>query len=148
MSLSRRTAHRARIVVTLVCSLLASACLLASVQRAAAATWTTVVNQIHTYMKYGPFDLTGAIDAKVNFDYWLDTEPFFDFCTYGYSCDGGRKWTETSVSGGTQRWKAGKTSLASCVGQTQVLVRFGFVSDYSGTDQGVWLDDIKIRKLS
>lgn len=44
--------------------------------------------------------------------------------------------------------KAGKMSLASCVGQTQVLVRFGFVSDYSGTDQGVWLDDIKIRKLS
>lgn len=42
---------------------------------------TSYANQMHTYMKYGPFDLTGAIDAKVNFDYWLDTEPFFDFFT-------------------------------------------------------------------
>lgn len=45
MPLLRRAAHRPRIVVTLVCSLLASACLVASVQRAAAATWTTIVNQ-------------------------------------------------------------------------------------------------------
>ena len=114
--------------------------------------WTSYANFTHTYMKYGPLDLTGAIDAKVKFAYWLDSELNYDFFSYGYSCDGGRKWTETSLSGSLKRWKNGKMALASCVGSSTVYVRWGFVSDFDSPTNpaptGVWVDDIKVQKLS
>ena len=103
---------------------------------------------MHTWMRYGPIDLTGAIDAKATFFYWLDTEPIYDYFIFGYSCDGLR-WKETSVSGSIPRWKKGTMELGECANKPKVHIRFVFTSDSDGSAfTGVWVDDIKIRKLS
>jgi hypothetical protein len=103
-----------------------------------------------TSMRYGPFSLKGAKDATVSFWYWLDTEAYYDEFGWQVSCDGLKTWTGTEVSGSVKAWVKVTMSLKSCVGKAKVWVRWTFRSDYSSPSaprpQGVWLDDIRIRK--
>lgn len=107
---------------------------------------STYQNNMNTWMMYGPFSLATASDAKLSFVYWLDTEEFYDYFTYGYACDGLNEWNEVTVSGNSGGWKNASMSLASCVGSTEVRVRWRFVSDGTVTKPGVWVDSIKIKK--
>lgn len=102
------------------------------------------VNNLHSIMVYGPFSLVGATNAKVTFNYWLDTEQIFDFLGYGYSCDFGRTWTDTSVSG-SNNWKAATLSIKKCINKTAVLVRWTFISDNTAGLEGAYVDNVKIQ---
>jgi hypothetical protein len=103
-------------------------------------------NHAHTYMEYGPFSLVGAQDARMTFQFWLDTETGWDFFTWGFSCAGTTTWGQASWSGFPNRWTSVNQSLSACVGSAIVYVRFTFMSDDTNTDQGVWVDHIRIEQ--
>jgi hypothetical protein len=102
-------------------------------------------DKMTSIMRCGPVSLVGALDARLKFYYFLDSEAGFDFFKWGYSCNGTNGWTEKSVSG-NKSWTAVTESLKSCKGKSTVYVQFTFTSDYSVTDNGVWVDDIRIEK--
>ncbi len=114
--------------------------------------WNGYANLTDTYMRYGPFSLAGARNARVRFSYWLDTERYYDFFSWEYSCNNDGTWTSKMVSGAPQVWRDVIWSLAPCVGSTNVMVRWTFRSDYSNPSSpvptGVWVDDIRIQKYS
>ena len=103
-----------------------------------------------TWMRYGPFSLAGgATDARMFFQYWLDTELGYDFFRWEYTCDGGvgGEWTGQAVSGNVGMWENTIFSLKPCVGKHGVYVQFMFVSDQSVNYQGVWVDNVRIQKF-
>jgi hypothetical protein len=103
----------------------------------------------HTWMRYGPFTLSGASDARMSFRYWVDTELGYDTFSWAYSCNGVANWTEKTVSGNAPGvWVSTTLSLKPCIGKSQVYVQFTFTSDQSVNYQGVWLDNVKIQKFS
>jgi Immune inhibitor A-like, MAM domain len=106
----------------------------------------------HTWMRYGPFSLAGATDARMLFKYWMQTEAGYDTFSWDYSCNGVDRWTGRTLSGfgpGTiSAWASSTFSLKPCVGKTQVYVQFTFNSDQSVNYQGVWVDNVKIQKFS
>lgn len=102
-----------------------------------------------TWMRYGPFSLAGATNARMHFKYWVDTEVGYDLFSWAYSCNGVKNWTGQTVSGNAPGvWVSKTFSLKPCVGKTQVHVQFTFSSDQSVNYQGVWVDNVKIQKYS
>lgn len=101
-------------------------------------------NNLHSIMRYGPFSLAGATNAKFTFTFWLAGEPAFDWFSWGYSCDGGQTWTDTSKSS-SNSWQTKTMQIKSCVGSTSVYVRFMFTSDYSVVNEGVYVDNVRIQ---
>jgi len=101
-----------------------------------------------TWMRYGPFSLAGATNARMLFKYKLDSELGYDFFGWAYSCNGVGNWTGQTVSGNIGVWVSPTLSLKPCVGKTAVYVQFTFSSDQSVNYQGVWLDNVKIQKYS
>ena len=102
-----------------------------------------------TWMRAGPFSLAGATDARMLFNYWIDSEVGYDLFSYAYSCNGAARWTAKSVSGNAPgQWVSPIVSLNSCIGKTQVYVQFTFSSDQSVNYQGVWVDNVRIQKYS
>ena len=46
-----------------------------------------------TWMRYGPFSLGGATNARMMFQSRLDSEVGYDFFSWAYSCNGVGEWT-------------------------------------------------------
>jgi hypothetical protein len=106
----------------------------------------------YSWMVYGPFDLSDASDAEVNFFYWNHSELNDDYLFYGAATDGIQFWG-TKMSGNSNGWQyrsfdlTDVPTLGDLTGQSQVWVAFIFRSD-SDTNvfQGAFLDDIALRK--
>lgn len=101
-------------------------------------------NNLHTIMRYGPFSLVGATNAKMSFYYWLSGESWFDYLSWGYSCDGGLTWTDTSKSS-PNAWQQKVMQINSCVGSSSVYVRFVFTADSSVVNEGAYVDNVRIQ---
>ena len=105
-----------------------------------------------TWMRYGPFSLGNATNARMTFKYFMETEVGYDFFGWYYSCDGVAEWTGRTVTGngpsGNPSWNGATLSLKPCVGKTNVYVQFTFQSDQSVNYQGVWVDNVVIQKFS
>ena len=103
-----------------------------------------------TWMRWGPFSLQNATDARLKFAYWLDSEETYDLFSYSYACSNLSKWTTQDVSGELESWRNTTLSLKPCVGKAKVWVRFNFKSDLSTPSgyTGVWVDDILIQKFA
>jgi hypothetical protein len=105
-------------------------------------------NLVDSWMRYGPFSLANASDARVTFRYLLQTEPNYDFFGWEYSCNGVGGWHATSVSGSQATWKTVTMSLRPCIHKTNVFVRWTFHADYSNSVErfGAYVDDIKVQQ--
>ena len=103
-----------------------------------------------TSMRYGPFSLQNASDARLKFAYWLDSEERYDWFSYSYSCSNEEKWTTQDLSGELEAWKSVTFSLKPCIGKVKVWIRFNFKSDFSTPTgyTGVWVDDVLIQKFA
>ena len=101
-------------------------------------------NDMYSWIVYGPFDLSNAIDAEIKFDLWRRIESGYDFVFAGMSTDG------IHFSGyyydGNRSWEQERPNFSSFAGNSQVWVAFIFSSDSSITDAGPWIDNIQIRK--
>jgi subtilisin family serine protease len=97
-----------------------------------------------------PVDLTGKTACQVAYQLRLDVEEGFDFLAVESSTDGGATWTErdawTGSTGGD--FFPLETDLSTVSGQANVLVRFRLESDEEFTDDGAYIDDVKVRCLS
>lgn len=101
-------------------------------------------NNMYSWMIYGPFDLSNAVDAQTVFYLWREIEIGYDWVFfgvsadntdyYGYFWDGYAGWTEMTVGYGD--W----------VGDSTVWVAWVFFSDNVVYDDGPFVDDITISK--
>jgi hypothetical protein len=101
-------------------------------------------NNMETWMRYGPFDLSDASSAGTEFVMWREIEQYFDWVYFGVSADG------TSFTGifwdGTAGCTSHNVSYDAWVGDSTVWVAWVFSSDSSVTYEGPWVDDIVIWK--
>ena len=112
-------------------------------------------NGLCSWIVAGPFDLSDATSASVTYDLWLRAESrYYDYFYVGSSTTG------TSFSGGTKLtgdygdvWQVNRTlSLSNRIGQSQVWIGFGFVTDGSNAPDvlpnGCFVDNIRIVKTA
>ena len=104
-------------------------------------------NNMNTRMIYGPFDLSDASSAFVDFYLWREIESCCDLLTLEISHDG-NNWQAIAQWSGSQDWEyeAFQSQLDSYLGDNSVWIAWRFTSDYSVTYQGPWVDDIRILK--
>ena len=109
-----------------------------------------------TTLSYGPFDLTGCTDVRVNFAHLTKLALIDDFLSFGYSIDGGVSWYLINWQGdfteycdGWCEWSiyaAQFPSITLC-GQTRVYLLFRFQSDWYEQGFGSFIDDVALQAL-
>jgi immune inhibitor A len=108
-------------------------------------------NNMISFMIYGPFDLSDAIDAELLFSYWNQTELNFDYFGWYASTDGSN-FHGYSTSGDSGGWLFENFDLTSVpalgdvTGDSSVWIAFVFTSDGSVVDDGAFVDDIVLDK--
>lgn len=109
-------------------------------------------NDLFSWMEYGPFSLSDALDAELQFYYWNQSELDYDYLFWGASVNG-TDFYGTSVSGNSGGWQFVNFDLTNVyvlgdlAGEPEVWIGFAFWSDESITDQGAFVDNIVLRKL-
>ena len=106
-------------------------------------------NNTATFLISKSFSLADASKATLSFFYKYQTEDQFDFFYVWASGDDGKTWTQiaegTGTSQGWNRWAPQAVlDLSKFAGRSAVRIAFSLQSDYSVTDWGVGLDDIKV----
>lgn len=100
---------------------------------------------MNAWMIYGPFDLSDAVDAQVTFQFWLDSEPNYDYFKWLASSNGTNFF-------GFQRaahdliWQPRIFSLSDYLGDSSVWFAFKFDSDFSIQYEGAYVDQVVIEK--
>jgi hypothetical protein len=104
-----------------------------------------------TTLSYGPFDLSGCTDVRINFAHWtwLDAG---DSLGVGYSIDGGTVWhllpiygNAVSACGGwcEESLNEDRWTIPLC-GQPRVYLLFRFASNAAGVSYGTFVDDVSL----
>jgi subtilisin-like proprotein convertase family protein len=104
-------------------------------------------NNMNTRLIYGPFDLSDAVRAKVEFALWLEIEKDYDYLTLEISRDGitfDRLFTWSGT--GAPIWDSESISFDEYVGDDSIWLAWRFYSDASVTYDGPWIDDVQILK--
>ncbi len=106
-------------------------------------------NNLYARMIYGPFDLSDAVVALTQFYLWREIEANFDYLVFEISRDGVDSGFEELErwSGDHQTWEHVQIEYNDYVGDDSVWVAWSFYSDYMGTGQGPWVDDIAVWKF-
>lgn len=105
-----------------------------------------------SWMSFGPFDLSPATDAALDFFAWVDTEQDFDYFYWMASVDGATYYGYR-FSGNSGGWSfttldlKNIPTLGNLTGQPQVWIAFLFESDENTEFQGAFVDDITLRKF-
>ncbi|HIQ12086.1 MAG TPA: hypothetical protein EYH29_04370 [Caldilineales bacterium] len=103
------------------------------------------LNDMESWVIFGPFNLTDATQAELTFDYLLDTEKGADWFGW-YASNDNAHFSGIRESGDSNGWTSQTFSLNEWVGQNQVWLAFIFESDGQNTDKGVFLDNVVVRK--
>jgi hypothetical protein len=109
-------------------------------------------DSMYTYMAYGPFDLSDASDAYMNFYWWLISEDGWDYFIVTASINGvdfyGIQWTGYNDSWNQYSFDLTSVNvLGDLTGEPQVWVAFIFYSDYIINEtEGAYVDDIELWK--
>ena len=104
-------------------------------------------SSMNAWMIYGPFSLTDATVAYLDFWYWLDSEANYDFFFFGASTDG-INFSGFSYSGPQRFWYEDGLDLTPYCGFSSVWIGFQFRSDETYQYEGAYLDDILLVKYS
>ncbi len=100
-----------------------------------------------SWMIYGPFSLAGATRADLNFYRWVVTEAGYDYLFWGWSTNGLNFYGQ-SVSGNLGSWRSQTFDMDTVCGEDSVWIGFYFESDVSDQYEGVYLDDVVLRKYT
>ena len=113
-------------------------------------------NNMRSWLEHGPFDLTGASEAWVDFYFRNQSESGADFLYWGASIDGFNFYGPAGISGslaaGPDRngYNLMRFDLSDVFmigdlrGQSEVWLAFIFESDSTITDQGPFIDDVSV----
>lgn len=114
-------------------------------------------NNANTWAVYGPFNLSNATSASLNYFIRGATEAGagcpYDYLYVGSSIDGSQ-FSGTRDCGALTNGPAGNgyyqrtLDLRSRLGQSQVWVAFAFVSDGSNTYNGIHVDDVTLNVVT
>ncbi|MBI5414589.1 S8 family serine peptidase, partial [Candidatus Peregrinibacteria bacterium] len=109
-------------------------------------------NNMNSWMVYGPFNLSDANEAELNFYFQNDSEQNWDFFGY-YASINGLNYSGFQNTGSTGGWAyrsfdlTNVGTLGNLTGQPQVWIAFVFSSDNSVNSlQGAYVDDIWLGK--
>jgi hypothetical protein len=102
-------------------------------------------DNMRTWARYGPFDLSDASSAELTFYKSINTAGSDDYLFWGASGN------DTSYAGykaynGLGWWTSESFDLSSQLGDSTVWVAFLFVSDSTGADPGAFVDDVQLVK--
>ncbi|HEU4710047.1 MAG TPA: hypothetical protein VFS76_00705 [Pyrinomonadaceae bacterium] len=110
-------------------------------------------NNMASWVTYGPFSLSDAVDGLFDFHYRNDSELNFDFFQWMVSVDG-TNFHGFRTSGTSNGWQYGSIdlknvpNLGNVLGRPQVWIAFIFTSDGSiVSGKGPFVDDVAIKKL-
>jgi hypothetical protein len=114
-------------------------------------------NNLNSWLVYGPFSLADAQSASLDFFFRIESESVVDRLFWGASVDGsmfyGASVSGTYTSGpfnnGYNFASLDLTDvyvLGDLSGQSQVWIAFQFLSNFSNTGQGPFIDAISLRK--
>ncbi len=102
-------------------------------------------NNTNTTMKYGPFDLSNCVDAKIEFWKYLYSEHNADFLSFTAAHDSNLIFNDPRWSGYDQNyWDLFSYPLDGFCGDSSVWLGWNFSSDWGVTGPGAWIDDINI----
>ncbi len=109
-------------------------------------------NYTASWMVYGPFDLSGANDAYVDYQLWLNSESGYDYL-YCLASLNGSNFYGIRYSGNSGGWTS-KTfdltdvyTLGDVTGEPEVYLAFYFNSDnIICSYEGAYIDDIELLK--
>ncbi len=110
-------------------------------------------NNLHSWMVYGPFDLSNAADAELLFYYWNQSELNYDYFGW-YASTNGTNFYGYRVSGDSAGWRYVNFDLTAVpgfgnlVGDSSVWIAFIFTSDGSLVDDGAFVDNIVLQKYT
>jgi len=105
-----------------------------------------------TTLSYGPFDLSGCSDARLNFAHWTQLGAG-DTLGVGYSIDGGTAWNLLFIYGNAvsichgwceESFYQNRWSIPLC-GQPRVYLLFRFASNAQGVSYGTFVDDVSLE---
>lgn len=108
-------------------------------------------NNMRSWMRYGPFDLSNANDAELLFHYWNQSEANYDYFGW-YASANGTNFYGYRVSGDSGGWRyvnfdlTAVPTLGNLVGDSSVWIAFIFNSDSSIVDDGPFVDDVLLQK--
>ncbi len=104
------------------------------------------------YITSPSLDLSSASgnNVKLSWMQWLKTQQGTDFATIDVSKDGGATWNQVySASGSVDvAWTAHQLVLDRSYAVSNFKVRFGLTSDAAVTDNGFYVDMVRIYKTS
>lgn len=114
----------------------------------------TYVNNLSTWLDYGPINLSQATDAEFQFDLWADIEGTgpntIDFFAWGASIDRNNYYPMYATAGQTGDWiplhlnLTNVPGLGNLAGRPEVYVGWLFESNESITKQGAFVDDMVV----
>ena len=107
-------------------------------------------------MDYGPFDLSDATAAEMQFYFWINSEIYIEGLCWGVTTTEGIFPVEnySCVSGNSNGWLNDLVDFSnhegvSYLGEPQVWITFEFFSDESiSFSEGAFVDDVLIRKCT
>lgn len=101
---------------------------------------------VDSWLIYGPFDLSGASEAELSFNYSFEADAD-DVFSVLVSNDGANWTGSQSDQGGDGTWLERNYSLDTYAGQAMVYLAFRFVSNTTGDNakNAAFVDDIAIR---
>jgi streptogramin lyase len=102
-----------------------------------------------SWMVAGPFDLSEAASARLEFDLWLRTENFQDLFLWLASTDG-ETFSGRARSTDTSGWEGVSVDLAdfgsagNLIGEQTVWIAFVYRSDHSVGFEGAYVDEVEL----
>ena len=91
------------------------------------------------------FAVQNVADAKLNFNFWLDTEKDGVYFAWAASADG-QNFYGARVSGQVGAWLTGELDMRQYSGDSSVWIAF-FVSGDASTDNSVYIDNVTVQGL-
>jgi hypothetical protein len=105
-----------------------------------------------TTLSYGPFDLSGCSNVRLNFAHWTWLGAG-DSLGVGYSIDGGTVWHLVPIYGNAvsvcdgwceESFDQTRWTIPLC-GQPKVYLLFRFASNAAGVSYGTFVDDVSLE---
>jgi len=115
--------------------------------------FSNYADNMDSWMIYGPFDLSDAVNAELDFYYWNESEVGLDYFSWMASPDG-TNFYGYKVSEDSGGWRdiifdlANVPTVGNLCGESSVWIAFKFDSDSTLNYKGAFVDDIILQKTT
>jgi hypothetical protein len=102
--------------------------------------------EVRSWLMYGPVDMSSAVDAQLNFNYWFEADSGDSFSVL-VSSDGINWHGREVIDGGNGTWLSRSLALTGYAGEPTVYFAFRFYTDSTGDPNkaGALVDDIELH---